>query len=340
VTTTETPPTADALLELRAITKRVNGRFTAALRRIGLARDRVAVTEPVDRVDLAVGAGEVVGLVGESFSGTSTVGRLAAGLLAPSAGERFFAGERITNPRSAPARRTQLALQMLFPVSPTVLEPRRRVGDIVGDAAVTHRLIGPRQRVEYVGLVLNRVGIDPLLMRSFPHQLTPGQRVRIGIARALALRPRVLVCDEPVAGLDVSAQAPLFNLLVDLRAALELTYLFVSRDLDAVRFVADRVVVMYFGRVVESAATEAFFGYPNHPYTQALVACSGPPVPGKRVRVPLSGEAPSPLAPPRGCPFHPRCPVALPRCREVVPALAEIAPGHRSACHLNDRDRG
>lgn len=325
---------SDPLVELRGVSKRSGGRLASALQRI----TRTEAAQAVDHVDLAVAAGEVVALVGESASGTSTVGRLIAGLLAPSAGDRYFAGERVTNPRSAAARRAQLALQMLFPAPSAALDPRRRVIDIVGDAAVAHRLIGPRQRVEYVGLMLNRVGFDPLLMRAYPHQLSPGQRVRIGIARALALRPRVLVCDEPLSGVDVSAQAGLLNLLVDLRAALDLTYVFISRDLDAVRWIADRVVVMYSGRVIESAATEALFAQPNHPYTQALVACSGRAVPRKRIRAPLTGEAPSPLAPPRGCAFHPRCPVAMPRCREVTPALVEIGPGRHSACHLNDRD--
>jgi peptide/nickel transport system ATP-binding protein len=211
-----------------------------------------------------------------------------------------------------------------------------RVVDIVGEAPVVHGLIAPRQRIEYAGLQLNRVGLDPTLMRRFPHQFSGGQRARIGIARALAVRPEFLVCDESVAALDVSIQAQVLNLFMDLRAALDLTYLFISHDLGVVQHISDRVVIMYLGRVVESGPTLELFRAPNHPYTRALLAEVGKVEPVKRTFVPVKGEIPSPLDPPPGCHFHPRCPYAMPRCREAAPPLDDIAPGRKAACWLNE----
>jgi peptide/nickel transport system ATP-binding protein len=211
-----------------------------------------------------------------------------------------------------------------------------RVVDIVGEAPVVHGMIRPRQQIEYVGMQLNRVGLDPTLMRRFPHQFSGGQRARIGIARALAVKPEFLVCDESVAALDVSIQAQVLNLFMDLRSALNLTYLFISHDLGVVQHISDRVVIMYLGRVVESGPTLDLFAQPSHPYTQALLAEVGKVEPRKRVFVPVQGEIPSPLAPPPGCHFHPRCTHALPKCREAAPPLAEIAPGRKAACWLNE----
>src|SRR5207245_3389149 len=184
------------------------------------------------------------------------------------------------------------------------LNPRLRVVDIIGEAPVVHGLIGARQQVEYVGLQLNRVGLDPTMMQRFPHQFSGGQRARIGIARALAVKPEFLVCDESIAALDVSIQAQVLNLFMDLQAALKLTYLFISHDLGVVRHISDRVVIMYLGRVVESGPTEAIFAASNHPYTQALLAEAGTVEPRKRTFVPIKGEIPSPLDPPSGCHFH------------------------------------
>ena len=187
-----------------------------------------------------------------------------------------------------------------------------------------------------VGLQLNRVGLDPTLMRRFPHQFSGGQRSRIGIARALAVKPEFLVCDESVAALDVSIQAQVLNLFMDLRSALNLTYLFISHDLGVVEHISDRVVIMYLGRVVESGPAGEIFAAPRHPYTQALLKEVGKVVPGKRTFVPVAGEIPSPLDPPPGCHFHPRCPQVLPRCRVEAPVLRECAPERRCACHLDD----
>ncbi|MGH8800365.1 MAG: ABC transporter ATP-binding protein, partial [Casimicrobiaceae bacterium] len=296
------------------------------------------VVRAVDDVDLAIAEREVVGLVGESGCGKSTLGRIAVGMLPPTEGERRWRGVALPRRPLATVRRQQLVMQMIFQDPYASLNPRMRVVDIVGEAPVVHGLITAQQQIEYVGLQLNRVGMDPTLMRRFPHQFSGGQRQRIGIARALAVKPEFLVCDESIAALDVSIQAQVLNLFMDLRAALNLTYLFISHDLGVVRHISDRVAIMYLGRIVESGPTQQLFASPNHPYTQALLLEIGRLEPKKRSFVPIRGEIPSPLAPPSGCHFHPRCPYAMPRCRETAPPLEEIAPGRWSACYLNDRN--
>ncbi len=329
-----TPP----LLELRRVSKRFVKPLDQPARIANLlgARLTAEVVHAVDCVDLDVAEREVVGLVGESGCGKSTLGRIAVGMLAPTAGGRRWRGVALAESPSAVTRAQQLKMQMIFQDPYASLNPRLRVVDIVGEAPVVHGLIAPRQQVEYVGLQLNRVGLDPTLMRRFPHQFSGGQRARIGIARALAVKPEFIVCDESIAALDVSIQAQVLNLFMDLRAALNLTYLFISHDLGVVRHISDRVVIMYLGRIVESGPTQQLFSAPNHPYTQALMLEIGRLEPKKRTFVPIRGEIPSPLAPPPGCHFHPRCPYAMPICRDVAPPLQEIAPGRWSACHLND----
>jgi peptide/nickel transport system ATP-binding protein len=332
------PRSAVPLLELKAASKQfvTTLDLSARIANVFGAGLREEVVQAVDRVDLAIGEGEVVGLVGESGCGKSTLGRLAVGLLPLSAGARFWRGQPLAGLTPAAARERQLKMQLIFQDPYAALNPRLSVIDLVGEAPVVHRLIGQRQQIEYVGLQLNRVGLDPTLMRRFPHQFSGGQRARIGIARALAVKPEFLVCDESVAALDVSIQAQVLNLFMDLRAALNLTYLFISHDLGVVRHISDRVVIMYLGRVVESGPAAELFATPNHPYTQALLAEVGKLEPKKRSFVPVKGEIPSPLSPPSGCHFHPRCPYAMPRCREIAPPLEEIAPGRWSACYLND----
>jgi peptide/nickel transport system ATP-binding protein len=336
--TDSAPAAAIPLVELRRVAKR----FVKALdvsARIGNllgAGMNEEVVHAVDGVDLAIFPGEVVGLVGESGCGKSTLGRLAVGLLPLSAGERYWSGTPLAALAREAARDQQLKMQMIFQDPYASLNPRMRVVDIVGEAPVAHGMVAARVRSEYVELQLNRVGLDPALMRRFPHQFSGGQRARIGIARALAVKPEFLVCDESVAALDVSIQAQVLNLFMDLKSALNLTYLFISHDLGVVEHISDRVVIMYLGRVVESGLTPELFAAPNHPYTQALLAEVGKVEPGKRTFAPIKGEIPSPLAPPPGCHFHPRCLHAMAKCRTTAPELREIAPARWSACHLND----
>ena len=329
---------APPLLELRGISRRFEKRLDFAgriARRLG-ARVAETTVHALDGVDLAIRESEVVGLVGESGCGKSTLGRIVSRILPPSAGERLWKGRRYEELESRASRPERLAVQMIFQDPYASLNPRMRIVDIVGEAPTVHGLIKGSEREDYVAGILERVGMDASLMRRFPHQFSGGQRSRIGIARALAVKPRFLVCDEAVAALDVSIQAQVLNLFIRLREELALTYLFISHDLGVIRHVSDRVVVMYLGRVVESAPTAELYAHPNHPYTEALVA-EVPRLDAKRRRyIAIHGEIPSPLAPPPGCHFHPRCPKAFARCSVEVPRLREVAPGHLSACHLND----
>ena len=325
---TETP----AAIELRQISKRFGERKPGLLDRLGLARPP-AVTRAVDHVDLHVAEGEVVGLVGESGCGKSTLGRLAAGLLAPSDGEVLVGGRRMADMGARQRHAARMRVQMIFQDPYASLNPRMRVDEIVGEAARIHGLVDAAGFDDYVCAQMRRAGLDPALRHRYPHQFSGGQRQRIGIARALAVQPQVLVCD---AALDVSIQAQILNLFMDLRQELGLTYLFISHDLGVVEHLSDRVVVMYLGRVIETAPVEELFGRPNHPYTQALLA--EVPRMGARHKTysAIQGEIPSPLHPPPGCHFHPRCPHAMPRCKVEAPQLKGIAIRHLSACHLND----
>ena len=324
---------AEALLEFRAVSKRFVKRLDAVerlARRLG-AQVAEHTVHAVDRVSFDVAQGEVVGLVGESGCGKSTLGRLGCGLHTPTEGEVLYRGVSVT----AGGGR-QPPIQMIFQDPFASLNPRMRIAEIVGEAPRVHGLVPKAQVADYVADLLRRVGLDASYARRYPHQFSGGQRARIGIARALAVKPEFLICDEAVAALDVSIQAQVLNLFMDLREQLGLTYLFISHDLGVVRHLSNRVVVMYLGRVVEIAGTDALFGSPNHPYTQALLD-EVPRIDRKRrTFVPIKGEIPSPLAPPPGCHFHPRCPRAMARCTAEAPALREIAPGRWSACHLND----
>jgi peptide/nickel transport system ATP-binding protein len=332
------PATAPAIIEVRALAKRftksldVAGRIAASL---GAGRGPETV-HAVDGVDLAIRSGEVVGLVGESGCGKSTLGRMIAGILPPSGGAVVYKGQDRATLTDIQARAARLAVQMIFQDPSASLNPRSRVDASIGEAPRVHGLVSRADEDAYVADMLNKVGLDPSLRRRFPHQFSGGQRARIGIARALAVKPEFLVCDEAIAALDVSIQAQVINLFMDLRESLGLTYLFISHDLGVVQHIADRVVIMYLGRVVESAPTEALFEAPNHPYAQALLAEIPKLSVAKRVFHPVKGEIPSPLNPPTGCHFHPRCPKAMARCSVEAPRLREISAGRVSACHLND----
>jgi peptide/nickel transport system ATP-binding protein len=294
------------------------------------------VVHAVDDVHLAIHPGEVVGLVGESGCGKSTLGRIVAGILAPSEGAIRFKGRERPSLEGAEAKAAALAVQMIFQDPMSSLNPRKRVRDIIGEAPRVHGLVSGAELDDFLDEIMTDVGLDPSYKRRYPHQFSGGQRARIGIARALAVRPEFLVCDESVAALDVSIQAQVLNLFMELRRRLDLTYLFISHDLGVVEHISDRVVIMYLGRVVETAPTGELFEQPNHPYTRALLE-EVPRIDVRRRRFePIKGEIPSPIDPPPGCHFHPRCPYAMARCKIERPALKTIAPGRASACHLND----
>jgi peptide/nickel transport system ATP-binding protein len=293
----------------------------------------VANVKAVEDVSLTVKRGEVVGLVGESGSGKTTAGRAILRLIEPTSGEVKFEGTDITKISKGQMREYRKEMQIIFQDPFASLNPRMTVGDIVGEAMVIHKLARGKDKEEKVASLLEKVGLSPNHIRRYPHEFSGGQRQRIGIARALAVDPKLIVADEPVSALDVSIQAQVVNLLQDLKEELGLTLLFIAHDLAVVEYISDKVVVMYLGRVMEIAPSKELYRNPIHPYTQALL--SAVPIPDpliKRERVILQGDIPSPINPPSGCVFRTRCPIAVKECAEVVPPLEEVSPGHFKAC--------
>jgi oligopeptide transport system ATP-binding protein len=290
----------------------------------------------VDDVSFGLEAVETLGLVGESGCGKTTLGRAVVRLVEPTAGSILFEGEDITRLAGGQLRARRRKFQMVFQDPYGSLNPRMTIEEIVGEALDIHELAdSAAARQKRIAELLQAVGLDPAYAQRYPHEFSGGQRQRIGIARALAVEPKLIVCDEPVSALDVSVQAQIVNLLQDLQQQHGLAYLFIAHDLAVVEHISRRVMVMYLGKVVELGEAKAVVQTPKHPYTQALISAVPVVDPdSKRQRIILPGDAPSPISPPRGCPFHPRCPVAEPRCKTELPALRELSAGHWVSCHL------
>ena len=325
------PATGDVLLEVRDLVKefRVGG---------GLFGGPPGVVRAVNGVSFAIHRGETLGLVGESGCGKTTTGRCILRLEEPTQGSIVFEGRDLAHASPDQLRAIRRRMQVIFQDPYSSLNPRMTIGQIVEEPIAVHGIVqGSAARAARVRDLLARVGLLPQHAKRYPHQLSGGQRQRVGIARALAVEPSLIICDEPVSALDVSIQAQIINLLEDLQTEFGLTYLFIAHDLAVVRHISDRVAVMYLGKIVELADRQALYEEPLHPYTRALLSAVPIPDPeleSRRERTVLGGEVPSPLAPPPGCSFHPRCPIAVERCRGTVPDLREVKPGHWAACLL------
>jgi oligopeptide transport system ATP-binding protein len=325
------PAAGDVLLEVRNLVKH----FTVGGGLFGGPR---GVIRAVDGVSFSLYRGETLGLVGESGCGKTTTGRCILQLERPTSGEVIFEARDLTRLSDAELRGVRRKIQVIFQDPYSSLNPRMTVGQIIAEPIAVHGIVqDPARRAARVRELLLRVGLLPQHAQRYPHELSGGQRQRVGIARALAMEPSLIICDEPVSALDVSIQAQIINLLEDLQADLGLTYLFIAHDLAVVRHISDRVAVMYLGKIVELADRKSLYDDPLHPYTKALLAAVPIPDPdleSRRERIVLRGEVPSPLNPPSGCVFHPRCPIAIDSCRVEAPALREIRPAHWAACSL------
>jgi peptide/nickel transport system ATP-binding protein len=303
----------------------------------GLLRRKVADVKAVDGVAFRLKRGETLGLVGETGCGKTTIGRCILRLYQPTGGQIWFEGEDISSLPDERMKYIRCNMALIFQDPYSSLDPRQSAGSIVGEPLKIHRWVGSRSEYnDRVEQLFRLVGLDTSMIDRFPHEFSGGQRQRIGVARALACEPSLIVCDEPISALDVSIQAQIINLLEELQAGLKgLTYLFIAHDLSVVRHISDRVAVMYLGRIVEITQSEALYENPLHPYTIALLSAvpiADPFVEKGRERIILKGEVPSPLNPPPGCSFHPRCPQAIPECSQVVPPLRDVGGGHKVAC--------
>ena len=331
----------DKILEVKNLSKKFIkslDKTTKFINLLGGSYKEEAV-HAVDNVSFDILSGEVVGVVGESGCGKSTLGRMIAGIMPITSGsvsfkEKHYAG--FENEKYKQDHNIDLKIQMIFQDPFSSLNPRKKVLDIISEAPIYHQLISKKDKKSFVAEMLAKVGLNNDAMPRYPHQFSGGQRQRVGIARALAVSPELVVCDESVAALDVSIQAQIINLFLDLREKMNLTYLFISHDMGVIEHIADRIVVMYLGQIVEIASTDEVINHTNHPYTKALL--SGVPTldTTRKVYEPIKGEIPSPLNPPSGCYFHPRCKFATEKCKVEKPVFKEVAPHHFSACHLND----
>ena len=320
---------SDVILEVRDLVKHfpVGGGFFGG---------KPAVVKAVDGVSFSIRRGETLGLVGESGCGKTTTGRCILQLEKPTSGQIIFEGQELTAFSEKELRKVRRRMQVIFQDPYSSLNPRMTVGQMIAEPLAVHAIVPERwARKARVTQLLSHAGLLPAMADRYPHELSGGQRQRVGVARALAMEPSLIICDEPVSALDVSIQAQIINLLEELQAEFGLTYLFVAHDLSVVRHISDRVAVMYLGKIAEITDRKSLYESPQHPYTKALLSAvpiPDPAVEAGRERVVLGGEVPSPLSPPPGCVFHPRCPIAVDECRRIVPELREVRPDHQAAC--------
>ncbi len=322
---------ADKLLEVRGLKKYFPITSGIILQRVK------AYVKAVDGLDFFVRKGETLGLVGESGCGKSTTGRSILQLYRPTAGEVLFQGKDLCKLQGEELRKMRRNMQMIFQDPYASLNPRMTVGDIIGEPLEVHNIAKGKEKKERVQELLKIVGLNPYFVNRYPHEFSGGQRQRIGVARALAVNPAFIVCDEPISALDVSIQAQIINLLEELQAQFHLTYLFIAHDLSVVRHISDRVAVMYLGKIVELTDRDSLYKNPLHPYTKALLSAvpiPDPIVEEKRERIILTGDVPSPVNPPSGCRFHTRCPIAIERCKHEDPEFRDVGHLHFVACHL------
>ena len=322
---------ADKLLEVRGLKKYFPITSGIILQRVK------AYVKAVDGLDFFVRKGETLGLVGESGCGKSTTGRSILQLYRPTAGEVIFQGKDLCKLQGEELRKMRRNMQMIFQDPYASLNPRMTVGDIIGEPLEVHNIAKGKEKKERVQELLQIVGLNPYFVNRYPHEFSGGQRQRIGVARALAVNPDFIVCDEPISALDVSIQAQIINLLEELQAQFHLTYLFIAHDLSVVRHISDRVAVMYLGKIVELTDRDSLYKNPLHPYTKALLSAvpiPDPVIEEKRERIILTGDVPSPVNPPSGCRFHTRCPIAIERCKHEDPEFRDVGDLHFVACHL------